>query len=221
MPKVAAIVPALNEGKTIGGVVRVLKSSPLVDEVIVISDGSTDDTVREAREAGADLVHELPKRAGKGAALAHGLAHTDAPIVFFSDADLTGFTVGHIETIVGPVLEGKLAMNAGLRDRGRFWTTLAKILPLVGGERALRREVFENIPDRLRRGFRAEIAMNAYCRANRLPYGYVVMPGIGIVRKMEKFGVWRGLAEYTKMWAVVGKAILEVRLARSQLRRKS
>ncbi len=218
--KVAAIVPALNEEKTVGDVVRVLKSSPLIGEVIVVSDGSTDRTVQHAREAGADLVHDLPKRAGKGAALAHGLAHTDAPIVFFSDADLTGFTAEHIKAIVSPVLEGKLAMNVGLRDRGWLWTNMARILPLVGGERALRREVFENIPDRLRGGFKAEIAMNAYCRVNRLPYGYVVMRGIGIVRKMQKVGVWRGMMEYGKMWLTVGRAIIEVRLARRLPRRK-
>lgn len=218
--KIAAIIPALNEGKTIGGVVRALKASPLMSEVIVISDGSTDSTVQEAKSAGADTVHVLPKRGGKGAAMAHGLAHTDAPIIFFADADLKGFTVEHIQAILAPVLEGKRAMNVGLRDRGWFWTLLAKFLPLVGGERALRREVFENIPDRLRQGFKVEIAMNGYCRANHLPYGFVVMPGIGIVRKMEKVGVRRGLVEYVKMWMTVGKAMIEMRLARREFRDK-
>lgn len=220
MFKVAAIIPALNEEKTIGDVVRVLKSSALVGEVIVVSDGSVDGTVREAESAGANAVYALPKRGGKGGAMAHGLAHTDAPVVLFADADLKRLTSAHIRAMLQPVLDGKRAMNVGLRDRGWFWTFLAKRLPLVGGERALLREVFENIPDHLRQGFKVEIAMNAYCRTNRLSYGYVLMPGISIVRKMEKFGVWRGLAEYIRMWVAVGKAMFEVRMARHLLRRK-
>ncbi|MEK7607064.1 MAG: glycosyltransferase [Patescibacteria group bacterium] len=221
MSKVAAIIPALNEEKTIGGVVRTLKSSPFVHEVIVVSDGSTDHTAQEATAAGADAVQVLSTRGGKGNAMAYGLTRTDAPIIFFADADLKRLNVDHIRAILEPVLEGKRAMNVGLRDRGRFWTWPAKFLPLIGGERALRREVFDNIPGHLRQGFKVEIAMNAYCRANNLSYGYVVMPGIGIVRKMEKFGVLRGFVEYIKMWIAVGKAMFEVRLARHLLRRKT
>src|SRR3989338_6070649 len=116
--KVAAIVPAFNEAKTIGGVVKTLKSSPLIGEVIVISDGSTDATAEIAREAGADLVHEFPWRHGKGSAMGHGVTHTDSSVLFFADADLSGFTVKHIEDIVKPVLAGTYAQVVGLRDRG-------------------------------------------------------------------------------------------------------
>lgn len=212
--KVAAIVPAYNEEKTIAGVVRVLKASPFIGEVIVISDGSRDKTAQLAREAGADMVHELPWRHGKGAAMSHGVTHTDAPILFFADADLSGFTVAHIESIVKPVLEGKYVMNVGLRDRGTFFTWLQHYLPLIGGERAMLRKVFTDIPDYYMRGFKAESALNYYCRANKLPYGKTEMPGIRIVKKIEKFGFWGGLKEYVKMsWQII-KAMTEVRLRR-------
>ncbi|KKU12906.1 MAG: Glycosyl transferase family 2 [Parcubacteria group bacterium GW2011_GWC2_45_7] len=212
--KVAAIVPAFNEEKTIGGVVRVLKKSPFIGEVIVISDGSRDRTAEAAREAGADLVHELPWRHGKGSAMSHGVTHTDSPVLFFADADLNGFTVKHIDGVVKPVLEGKYAMVVGLRDRGRFLMWLSQFLPLIGGERAMLRKVFTDIPDYFLKGFKAESALNYYCRANKLSYGTVPMHGIKIVRKMQKFGFWGGLKEYFKMSWQILKAMTEVRFNR-------
>ena len=212
--KVAAIVPAYNEEKTIGGVVKTLKSSPLIGEVIVISDGSKDKTAALAREAGADLVHEFPWRHGKGSAMAHGVTHTDCDVIFFADADLSGFTVKHIEDIVKPVLAGTYAQVVGLRDRGNFLMWLLQYLPLIGGERAMLRKVFTDIPDYYLKGFKAESALNYYCRANKLPYGTVPMPGIKIVKKMTKFGFWGGLKEYIKMFWQIIKAMTEVRLHR-------
>lgn len=214
-PKVAAIVPAYNEAKTVGSVVAALKQSSLIDEIVVISDGSTDNTPEVAKAAGANVVHEFPWRHGKGAAVQHGVTHTDAPILFFLDADLIGLTSEHVRQVVEPVIKGERVMNVGLRDRyGAFFTWLATHLPLIGGERAMQRSVFENIPDIYLKGFKIEGALNYYCRANNLPYGSVIMKGIKIVRKMEKFGFWLGLWEYIHMYSQVVKAMIEVRFAR-------
>ena len=212
--RVSAIVPAYNEEKTIGGVVKTLKSSPLVGEVIVISDGSKDKTAEIARQAGADLVHEFPWRHGKGSAMAHGVTHTDSDILFFADADLSGFTPRHIENIIAPVVSGKYAMVVGMRDRGNFLMWLSKYLPLIGGERAMLRKIYTDIPDYYMKGFKAESALNYYCRANKLPYSTTPMPGIKIVKKMTKFGFWGGLKEYLKMWWQIIHAMTEVRLSR-------
>lgn len=216
----AAIVPAFNEEKTVGDVVRTLVSSGLFDEVIVISDGSTDRTVDVAKEAGASLVHELPRKHGKGTAMRHGVMHTDLPVICFFDADLKGLTVEHTRLILDPVVHGKRYMNMGLRDRGPFWTALAKHMPMIGGERALRREIFDMIPDKYRTGFKAESALNYFCRVNGLPYGLVVLPGLSIVRKMEKVGVFRGAVQYVQMSAQVVWAMIQVRLARREFRER-
>lgn len=212
-PRIAAIVPAFNEQETVGGVVRVLVSSKLFDEVIVVSDGSTDETAARAREAGATMVHELPFRHGKGAAMAHGVTHTDAPVLFFADADLYGLSKKNIEAVIKPVLDGKRAMNVGMRDRGNFFMKLSAHLPLIGGERALARKVFEDIPDDFKRGFMVESALNYYCRSRHLPYGTAPMPGVTIKRKMDKVGFVRGAGQYLHMWWQIIKAMTAVRLA--------
>src|SRR5690349_1876236 len=134
-PVIAAIVAAYNEEPTIGPIVKTLVTSHLFRDVIVISDGSTDRTADIARENGASLVHQFPWKHGKGSAMMHGVAHTDADVLFFCDADLRGLEKKHLETLLRPVLHGKLAMTVGLRDRGTFIMKLTRFLPLIGGER--------------------------------------------------------------------------------------
>lgn len=215
-PAAAAVVPAYNEEKTVGDVVRTLVGSGLFREVIVVSDGSSDGTARAAREAGATLVHELPSNRGKGAALSHGVMHTDAPIVCFFDADLKGFTAEHAAAVLAPVASGACTMNMGLRDRGPFWTSVALRLPRVGGERAMRREIFDAIPPRYLKGFKVESALEYFCKVNGLPSCVTVLKGLSIKRKYEKVGVLRALVQYGAMWAQVAAARLELRLARRQ-----
>lgn len=215
MVRVSAIIAAYNEESTVANVVRTFKSSPLIGEVIVVSDGSIDKTAERAREAGADIVHELSVKRGKGEAISHGVTHSDGEILFFADADLRGFSPEHIEKILQPVLKGKLQMSVGLRDRGIWQIKMTAHLPLISGERALRRTIFLNIPTKYLRGFMLEAALNYYCRSRRLPYGTVILPGLTIRRKMQKVGFWRGLGQYIKMGYQIVKAMIVVRAARA------
>jgi len=222
MPKVAAIVPAFNEEKTVGDVVRALVASKIFDEIIVISDASTDATAEHARQAGATLVHELPFHKGlgssKGQAVEHGVAHTDAGIIALFDADLIGFSPEHARLIVEPVLSGARAMNTGWRDRGSFLNFVQRHLPLIGGERAMERSIFEAIPIRFLRGFMIEAATNYYCRANKLKYGGTMLPGLTMRKKYQKVGWPRALREYAHMYWQVAAAMITVRMHRREFR---
>lgn len=215
-PEVAAVVPAYNEEKTVGDVVRTLVASGRFSQVVVVSDGSTDGTARAAREAGASMVRETAQNRGKGGALSHGLMHTDAPVVCFFDADLIGLTSAHIDLLLAPLMDGGRYMNVGLRDRGNFITSLTSRLPLISGERALRRVIFEMIPGKYMEGFKVEAALNYFCKANGLAYGSVALPGLKMVRKMRKIGVLGGLWQYAAMILQVSWSMIEVRLARRQ-----
>ena len=210
--KVAAIVPAYNEEQTIADVVRVLYASSLVDEVIVVSDGSSDRTHERAQAAGARAI-QLPKKGGKGEAMMHGVALTDAPILLFCDADLIGLTALHVEALLFPVLAGDRMMNVGLRDKGLL-TALTAHLPLIGGERAMSRQVFEGTPPKFLRGFAVESALNYFCRSRHLPYGAVFLGGLTMRRKYEKVGIARAAWQYVRMIAQVMYAMVAVRVAR-------
>src|SRR5579875_843850 len=116
--RVAAILPAYNEEATIADVVAALKACPLVSEVVVVSDGSTDRTAEVARRAGAQVV-ELPVNHGKGGAMRAGLAHTEAEVLLFLDADLVGLTPQHVADLLQPVLSGRSEMAVGVFEGGR------------------------------------------------------------------------------------------------------
>jgi len=213
MNKITAIVPAYNEEGTVGEVVKILASSPLVGEVIVVSDGSEDKTADVARAAGARVI-ELPFNHGKGGAMGHGAVNTDAEIIAFFDADLFGLRPEHIELLAAPVLSGRLAMSVGIIDRGPFCSFFSLHLPLISGLRVMRRDIFTRIPTKYTRGFMVEIAMNYFCRSRGLKYGGVILSGLKIKRKTQKVGIFSGLWEYLAMFYSVGKALILVRVAR-------
>src|SRR4029079_11021009 len=115
-PRVAAIVPAYNEESTLREVLSVLKATTAIDEILVVSDGSTDGTVEIARAQGLRTIH-LRENQGKGRAMAIGVAHTEAPILLFVDGDILNLTEALLDRLVAPVLSGRSDMNIGIRHR--------------------------------------------------------------------------------------------------------
>jgi glycosyltransferase involved in cell wall biosynthesis len=117
-PRVAVIIPALNEEDAIG---QVLAYLPLPAScVTVVDNGSTDRTAAIALAAGARVVGE-PRR-GYGAACLAGLAaNTDADIYVFLDADFSE-EPEQMRDLLAPILSGEAELALGTRvGRGRPW----------------------------------------------------------------------------------------------------
>ena len=68
---VSVIIPAYNEEKTVANVIKTVKSLNYIDEIIVVNDGSVDNTEQTAKEAGATVLSHTKNR-GKGAAIKTG-----------------------------------------------------------------------------------------------------------------------------------------------------
>ena len=199
--KVAAIVPAYNEETTIGVVLKTLLKSKELNEIIVVSSGSTDRTSEISRSLGIKVVNSL-KKIGKGGAMREGLKMTQADIIVFFDADLVGLTTEHVSQLVRPILENKAEMVVGIRDRlGETPEFILKIDPVLafGGERAMRRNVFEKIPLKFSQGFAIETALNYYCYVNKIPVIFTKLKGLDMIIKEKKFGFVRGFYERIKM----------------------
>ena len=95
---VSVIIPAYNEEKTVANVVKVVKSLNYIEEVIVVDDGSTDQTAQLSLEAGATVINHIKNR-GKGAAIKTGFKSSKGEIVVFIDADLHNLTKHQINNI--------------------------------------------------------------------------------------------------------------------------
>ncbi len=109
---VSVVLPALNEEETVASVIESISPmlGSLVDELIVLDSGSTDDTAIRALTAGArvvtreEAVPELPAQPGKGEALWRSLAATTGDIIAFVDSDLIDPDPMFVPRLVGPLL---------------------------------------------------------------------------------------------------------------------
>jgi glycosyltransferase involved in cell wall biosynthesis len=202
-PRVAAIVPAYNEEATLNEVLSVLKAAPAVDEILVVSDGSTDGTVEIARAQGLRTIH-LRENHGKGRAMAIGVAHTVAPILLFVDGDILNLTVGLLDRLVEPVLSGRSDMNVGIRHRGRPINAIQQRTgPLLSGIRCLRREIFEAVPESHLEGFAIETGLNWACRQLGYRTTTTVMYNLKHLVKEKKRGLIQGSRARIRMFAAV------------------
>lgn len=111
------IVPAYNEGRTIAATIRSIKDITLSPTVLVVNDGSDDDTLQNAKDAGADILVNHKINRGLGAAVRSGLIaarKAGADIVVKFDADLQ-HNADDIEKIIAPLLADKADIVYGNR----------------------------------------------------------------------------------------------------------
>ena len=163
--RVAAIIPAKDESERIAATVRAARAIPYVDLVLVVDDGSHDDTADQARSAGAVVVRHSVNR-GKASAMETGSSvvamrdreGTPPRLLLFIDADL-GITAVNAAPLIPPVVAGRadlaiatLPTQEGAGGRGivtgfsrraiKKQTGWAPTQPL-SGQRCITREAFD------------------------------------------------------------------------------
>jgi glycosyltransferase involved in cell wall biosynthesis len=202
--RTVAVIPAFNEETTIGAVINAASRAEHVEEVVVVSDGSSDRTVEVAEQAGATVV-DLGTNRGKGAALQAGLDSTQSDVIVFLDADLIGLTPEHVEALLAPVLEGTVEMTVGIFGKGRIVTDMAqRVAPHLSGQRAIRRELLQQLPQLDQLGFGVEVALTRFVKSNAIAWQGVVLTGVSQVMKEEKFGLVDGVSRRMRMyWEIV------------------
>ena len=142
--KISLCLPTLNEEKTIAKEIIIMKSElmtryPLVDEIVVIDSGSTDNTVDIAKSFGADvhdankILPQLEKYKGKGENLWKALYITKGDIIVYIDADIKNIHHRFAYGLIGPLL-----LNDGIKYAKAFYDRPIsigknKIRPTGGG----------------------------------------------------------------------------------------
>ncbi len=198
---ISAIIAAYNEEKTIAEVLTALTRNRLIDEVIVVSDGSTDSTVEIARSFDVTTI-ALRENRGKGYAMRVGVDYARYDILFFVDGDMFHLTDRHIEALIRPVLRNQCDMNIGVRNRGpirNFFHLQMKVGPVLSGIRVMRREVWDTVPVRYQERFKIEAALNFFCSQAGYRQQQTVVYNLGHLVKETKRGLWPGLTSRWQM----------------------
>ncbi|MDD4752839.1 MAG: glycosyltransferase [Desulfitobacteriaceae bacterium] len=204
---ISAVIPAYNEEHTIADIVTVLTMVPEIKEIIVVSDGSCDNTPDEARRAGA-RVFELAQNMGKGGAMMIGANVARYDIILFLDADLVGLTTNHVRSLIYPIIFNEAEMTIGIFEGGRFATDLAQMVaPYLSGQRALRRELLTEMNNLEASRFGVEVALTWYAEKHHVRVKEIELSGMTHVMKEEKLGLARGLAARMKMYWEIAKVV--------------
>ena len=194
--RTTAIIAAYNEEGTIADVLRALTASPLIDEIIVVSDGSVDRTVEISRTFDGVRTIALREYHGKGFAMAVGVANASNDMLFFCDGDMYNVTQEHIAALILPVARGECDMNIGVRNRGalaNFLHLKMKCGPVLSGIRVMRRSVFETVPGQYQSHFKIEAALNCFCARAGYRQQQTIIYDLNHVLKESKRGLVDGL----------------------------
>lgn len=207
MRRVSCIVPAYNEAARIGGVLAATLGHPLIDELLVVDDGSRDGTAEAARAAGARVL-ALPRNLGKTRALLRGVAAAEGDLLLFFDADLLGLTPGAVTALLAPVLDGRAQAAISLRGNApRTWRAIG--LDYISGERVMPRALLEGREAEMARlpRFGLEVHLNRLWIDERLRLAVVPWPGVQSPAKAQKHGLWRGLRDDAAMLRDIARTV--------------
>jgi len=208
--KISAVVPAYNEAARIGAVLRPLVSCPLVDEVIVVDDGSDDGTAAVARRFGVRVI-ELPENQGKAAALDAGVDAARNDVLLFLDADLVGLRPEHIERMINAYADGGVDMVVGVFADGRVNTDIAQFFnPFASGQRVISKTIWARAREKVHEmDYGIEMALSKLAAKEGWTKEKVKLDGVTHVLKEEKRGFSQGIRERFKMYGDMIKWLIK------------
>ncbi|NLM13436.1 MAG: glycosyltransferase family 2 protein [Epulopiscium sp.] len=207
---ISVIIPAYNEEGRIGNVLSALMGFEYIKEIIVVNDGSIDQTTKEAQKYPVTLI-ELPFNQGKAAAIKRGLEISSGEWILFLDADLNGLNKEHLLSMIEYTKREDIDMVIGIFTKGKFITDIShKIAPFLSGQRLIRRTVLEGMPHFEHTRYGIELMITEYVHKMGCQVKKVKLPHVYHIPKEQKRGWIKGKIEKYSMYRNIISTLLEI-----------
>jgi glycosyltransferase involved in cell wall biosynthesis len=194
MKRVTCIIPAYNEALRIRRVVDVARETAEVTEVIVVNDGSTDDTARILAEYSDIRVIAISPNGGKSNAVARGIQEAQGEYLLFLDADLVGLTPEAVSALINPVIQERADISISLRGNAPgLWKRIG--IDYISGERVLPRALVSDAVAEMATlsPFGLEVWLNKRIIERAYRIAVAPWPNVESPFKYKKYGVWAGV----------------------------
>ena len=189
MKDVSIIICAYNEEQTIGEVLRACcEFNPMAD-VLVVDDGSTDQTVsvlKELKKSFRFRLELLAENKGKSWAMVHGVEQSEGEIILFFDADVSNISRKHFKNLLEPILQGKADMVLGQPRETMIDYRMNPFKSLTGERAMYRRDLLPILEDIREIRFGVETYINLYFKAEGKRIQYVLLDGLSHPNTFEK-----------------------------------
>ncbi len=211
-PAISAVIPAYNEAERLGGVAAVLRCVPELSEIILVDDGSSDNTWAEIQQAASADSRvrgvQHPVNRGKGAALFTGAREAQSEVLLLLDADLMNLAPRHVYTLMEPVCRGEADMTVGLFCSWHLNTTLAHwITPWLSGQRCLPKQKFLQLSEHSAAGYGVDVALSLTARRLGWRSRHVFWTGVHHPpSEVHRGKWWAGVKHRAKMYGEIYKA---------------
>lgn len=207
---ISIVIAAYNEEKRIANVLKIVEHHPLIDEVIVVNDGSSDKTSEVVKKFNVKLI-ENQKNMGKTLSIKVGIEAAKNDLIMLIDADLIGLDQESIEKLVKPVLDGQVDWTLSMRKNSFGFMKILKLTKVdwLSGERVIPKKLLSDplIWSRPNIGYGLETLMNKSLLLNHRTFRSVYLPNVDNPKKSEKSSYFTGLAKQFNMVVQISKVM--------------
>ena len=212
MDDLTIIICTFNEEKTICDVVKACRLYNERSEIIVVDDGSQDDTELLLRDLNKTIRFnyiKLAENRGKSYAMTIGIENAGNDILLFFDADSIGIRKEHFHDMLLPIMENKADMVLG-HTAATFINVKLTPFKAFTGERVLLKKDILPILDEIRNiRFGIETYINLYFKTHGKRISYVFLEGLKTLNKYEKTTLIKATKQYFSEGREIASTIIK------------
>jgi glycosyltransferase involved in cell wall biosynthesis len=189
--KASIIICTYNEEKTIADVLTACCKLNPDCEIIVVDDGSTDNTeniLNELLKGYSFRYERLKKNMGKSWAMAHGVEISENDIILFFDADVSNIKKEHFDGLLKPIIDNSADMVLGQPSETLIDYRINPFKVLTGERALLKKDLISILDDIRDIRFGVETFLNLYYQAQGKRISYVLLKGLKHPSTYEKSG---------------------------------